>query len=365
MKPRNITLIISSMRSGGAERVMMKLANTFASAGHNVNLILFTPETEKPFYNIDKNVNVISLNCLSYNKSPIIYVKNIIYCLYILRKTIKKLSPDVIISFLESVNLATLIATFNLNIPVIISERIDPAYHRISRLYMLGRTKIYPLCNRLVVQTQSVYDFFPKHFSKFINIIPNPVNSPSLLKNNQSDVLNHFVTVGRLTKQKDQITLLNAFAKFIKINKEAKLTIYGEGEERSALESIIQNLSLQKHVSIPGTISDIQGTLIQYDAFIFPSLYEGFPNALCEAMSIGLPVIASNVTGNKDIIDDGENGLLFTAQDVDALLNCMIRLQEKDLREYLAKNAKNIADTYSDAKIYKQWYKVIDDICVE
>jgi glycosyltransferase involved in cell wall biosynthesis len=362
-KKRKIALVISSMRSGGAERVMANLANYWAGQGHDVTLVTFVAADEVPFYHLDAHVKRLSLNCLEHSNNPLIYLKNIVRCLVRIRRAMKVLRPDAVVSFLESVNMAVLMATLGLRVPVIISERIDPAYHRISKFYAFGRLRIYRLCLKLIVQTKSVYHYFPKDFATFMEIIPNPVPKPSMQKTDHCETMNHIVTVGRLNHQKNHETLIRAFAKFIQKNPDAQLTIFGEGEERASLENLIEELNVKANVKLPGAVKDVLPVLIDADAFVFPSLYEGFPNALCEAMSVGLPVIASNVTGNRDLVVHGENGLLFEAMDENGLYLQLQALLDVNERSRLAAKACEVSVDYSEEKIYAHWARVLNEVC--
>lgn len=349
------------MRSGGAERVMANLANHFVKHGHKVSLILMTPKNEKPFYSLEGTIEVISLNNLSFNKSIIIRLKDIICSILFLRRELKRLKPDRIISFLETVNMAAILANIGNKCPHIISERTHPKYHIIPKFYQWMRLKLYPLCTKLVVQTQTVYDYFPETFKDFMAIIPNPVAEPIRTKNSQQNIVETIVSVGRLGNEKDHPTLIKAFKRYKDSNPEAKLVIYGEGANRQLLEGLIQEFSLQDDVTLYGKHPNIIEVLLKADLFVFPSLYEGFPNALCEAMSVGLPVIASNVTGNRDVVKDNVNGLLFEAQNVADLVRKMFLMNDLALRQSLSDEAKKIAEDYSQEKIYKLW----DDLCVE
>lgn len=355
----HLALVISSMRSGGAERVMSNLANYWVEKGHQVSLILFTPKDEKPFYVLDQRVKVISLDCLRDTTSFLMKVKNNARCIFKLHKTLKDLKPERIVSFLETVNFASLVANIPLKIPHIISERTNPAYHNIGHLYKWARLKLYPLCTKLVVQTQGVYDYFSEKFHSFMEIIPNPIQQPKTIKIDHKDVIETIVTVGRLGVEKNHTTLIKAFKKYLDHNPKANLIIYGEGSDRPILQKLIDNLGLRDKVCLFGKTKNVLSVLKNADLFIFPSLYEGFPNALCEAMSIGLPVIASNVTGNRDVVQDHHNGLLFEVKDDLTLCEKMIELEDKNLRIQLSNNAREIANNYARSKIFKMWDDLI------
>jgi glycosyltransferase involved in cell wall biosynthesis len=244
-----------------------------------------------------------------------------------------------------------------MRVPVIVSERIDPNHHKISKLFNVLRKITYPLAKSIVVQTYGAASYFSLSNLK---IIPNPVPviGPSLELATKR--VKNIVSIGRLTPQKDQKTLIQAFKILSFQYPHLKLTIYGEGELRDDLETLIQSLGLQGKIHLPGAVQNIQEELLKADLFVFPSLYEGFPNGLCEAMSVGLPVVASNCTGNIDVIEDRVNGRLFPVGDVDALSSLMGELiQDAPQRRSLGLKAQEISRTFSPEKIYKMWDQLI------
>jgi glycosyltransferase involved in cell wall biosynthesis len=215
------------------------------------------------------------------------------------------------------------------------------------------------------VQTQSTANYFPKKFQKSIQIIPNPVVTPAKQKTGILNRVKNIISVGSLTPQKNQTTAILMFSKLAPIFPELTLTIYGEGTKRNNLEQLITNLNLKNRVFLPGTTKDINKALLEADLFIFPSEYEGFPNALCEAMAIGLPVIASNCSGNIDIIRDKIDGRLFPVGDVETLTNIATELiEDYKQRQLLSENAKTVCDRFGVNKIFNTWDKSIDDCTI-
>ena len=360
----HLTLIISSLGPGGAERVLSELANYWTLKGHQISLITLASPKSQPFYLLDSRINLIQLNQNQTESSTMKRVKNILKRLFCLRKAIHQLKPDVIVSFIDIMNVTTLIATMGLKIPVVVSERIDPNFHSINKLYTWLRLRFYPFSQKIIVQTKNSANYFPSSFRHFIKIIPNPVVIPKNYKINLSKKVQYIVTVGRLSIQKDHVTLIHAFSNVLKIHPDLTLTIYGEGSERTKLEGLITSLSLQHKVHLPGTTKNIHEALMNADLFIFPSRYEGFPNALCEAMAIGLPVIASNCSGNVDIVRDGVDGRLFPVGNIDALTNITLQLLDDPQQcARLAEEAKKVCNRFHPDHIFTMWDQVIDCAC--
>lgn len=356
----HITLVISSLGPGGAERVLSELANYWVSQGHQITLVTLASPDTKPFYSLEHKINLIQLNQSQPESSLFTRLRNILRRIFCLRKTIRTLNPDMVISFVDVMNITTLIATIGLKIPVVVSERIDPNFYKIPKLYSWLRFKVYPLAYKIIVQTHGAVKYFPERFKSLVKIIPNPVKTPKLQKDKYPGQITKIVTTGRLDTQKDHKTLIYTFYNLLQHHPYLSLTIYGEGQERAKLEELITCLNLEGKVHLPGVIKDIDEALLKADLFIFPSLYEGFPNALSEAMAVGLPVIASNCSGNIDIVQDGVNGRLFQIGNVQMLTEIALEiLSDPDQGAFLAKNAKKVCYDFGSSYVFSMWDKFI------
>jgi len=357
----HITFVISSLEPGGAERVITGLANHSVAQGHQVSLVTMASPDTPPFYAVDSRIQLIQLNILHLTKQRML--KQLLHRIKLtlkLRVTFKELQPDLIVSFIDLMNLITLVSSWGLRVPIVISERIDPRFRDIPAVYKWLRLKLYPYAKCLIVQTQSVASYFPAAMQPMMTIIPNVVSVPPCERVCIRDQVVNVVCVGRLDRQKDHATLIKAFAVVVKTHPHAKLTIYGKGDHRYYLEGLINQLNLQHHVFLPGTVSPIQDKLSKADLFVFPSLYEGFPNALCEAMAMGLPVIASDCSGSKDVVQDHVNGRQFPAGNLHALIEVMLELMsDYPQRQRLAQAAQSIITDYGPDHIYQLWDKAL------
>ena len=255
-------------------------------------------------------------------------------------------------------NITTLASSLDLKIPIIVCERTHPKYYKIPFLYNKLRLLFYPKAACVIVQTESTAHYFKN--LKNICVIPNVVLQPTIPKQDVTSFPNHIVSIGRLCPFKGFDTLIKAFSNLHQYYPDLTLTIYGEGDERKNLEKLITSLDLEDKVFLPGTIKNVQESLVKADLFIFPSHYEGFPNALCEAMAVGLPVIASNCSGNIDIVRDGIDGRLFPIGDTEALTKIALDLlQDPNQRMKLAQNAKKICDRFHPDRIFDLWDQAI------
>jgi len=365
----HIALVISSLETGGAERMMSELANVWASQGRDVSLITLSAPGTPSLYPLDPRVRLIQLDALTVNigsqANILVRLKNITLRIVKLRWAFKTAKPDVIVSFVDIMNISTILASRWLGIPVVVSERIDPNHHRINTFYQQLRLQTYPMAQKLVVQTLSAKSYFPSKLKCLISIIPNFVK-PAVRLKNARPTIKRIVSVGRLSAQKDHKTLILAFSQIVEKHPDLELIIYGEGKERLSLERLITNLNIAQKVYLPGVTSNIQKFLLEADLFVFPSRYEGFPNALCEAMAVGLPVIASNCSGTTDIVRDGIDGRLFPIGDVNQLAVLLRELiEDPSQRQMLSQGALAVSDRFSQASVLQLWDDVLRQVVGE
>ena len=357
------TLIIYSLTSGGAERVISSMANYWAAKGWRINLLTFDDGTDPPFYALDSQICHIPLGIAGYSPNSILGLLNNLARIQPLRTAIIKSKPNVVISFMHQTNELVLLATRWLNIPVIVSERNDPARQTISRIWTQLRQWTYPFADRIVVQTKRAGNYFSTKLQERIIVIPNPVLLPPDEKNLSGKRLGDrsLIAMGRLVPQKGFDLLLEAMAKLKNSYPEWRLTILGEGELRSQLESLRDELGLGDRVHLLGRVKNPDEFLQQADIFIMSSRFEGFPNALCEAMACGLAVISTDCpNGPREIIRDGVDGILVPNEDISALATAMERLMydEKERRS-LGDRAKKITESFGLEKMMSMWELLI------
>lgn len=354
-----LTLVISSLSSGGAEKVLSGLANHWAGQGHGVTLLTFSGASEVPFYPLNSDIHLKPLGIMLPQKaSGLVRLGYILKRLMKLRQALRQSKADVIVSFVDITNLTTLLASLGLGARVVVSERTHPGHHHIPLLYQWLRFVLYRIASKVIVQTQSAAAYFKRIQTL---IIPNAV-APALTTATLRKEVRHIVSVGRLCSSKGFGDLIQAFAKVVEEHHlRIELTIYGEGDDRERLEALIQSLHLDHQVHLPGQVSNIVAKLADADLFVFPSHYEGFPNALCESMSVGLPVIASACSGNVDIVRDRVDGLLFPVGNVSMLSSLMLHLiNDVTARKGLSKHAMMITHRFDQKSILLMWDDIIN-----
>ncbi|HBN21863.1 MAG TPA: hypothetical protein DD412_01320 [Holosporales bacterium] len=357
-----ILFVISSLEAGGAERVLTQLATHWADdKGHEVHIVIFRPQGTDSFYPLSSKVKLHTLGDLKRNGASFLsWGKRFMSSLWGLRLFIKKLNPDHVVSFVNVINIVTLLTTLGLKKPLIISERVDPRYHNITLLGNFLRRILYPLATKLIVQGDYIASYFP-YLKGRVFIIPNPVSVPSSISSKKET--KRLIHVGRLTPQKGQDILLKAFAKALKSAPNWHLDLYGQGAEKENLESLTKELGLQNNVTFQGVTKNIQEKVSEASVFCFPSRFEGFPNALSEAMALGLPVVASDCGGNLELVQHEENGLICPIDDVDAFAKALARLMtQPDYGEKLGNQAKKSMKKFSKKTAFEKWDEVISRV---
>ena len=345
---------IGLLTHGGAERVISILTRHMIDAGKDVKLLLYY---DKPhFYALHPNLNVVYVE--RETKSNEI-LTNLLW----MRKFIKA-NADVVVSFLAPFNILAILSTLGLQKKIIVSDRNDPRFIPSNCLVRKLRDFLYRFANGIVVQTSNNKKYFSKIVQKKTAIIFNPVD----LGERRGQALRtekkkRIVSVGRLIKQKNQVMLLEAFFEIHKNYPEYILTIYGEGNYREALESKIKELRLEGFVELPGSKKDVFDLISDAELFVLSSDYEGMPNALIEAMCLGLPVISTAVSGTSDLIDDGVNGMVTEVGNKEQMISAMREmLASEDFRGKCAENAILINDKLEVNGIMNKWEKFIDEV---
>lgn len=364
-----LTLVIYSLNSGGAQRVMSIMANYWAAKDWKINLLTLDDGKIPAFYNLESHIQHVPLGIAVKSPNPIIAIWNNLKRIQILRTAIINSQPNAVISFTDQTNAIALLATRWLNIPVVVSERNDPATFPISKIWEQLRQWTYPFADRIVVQTQRALNYFPSDLQARACVIPNPVLLPANKKETPDKLLGKraLIAIGRLVPQKGFDLLLQAFAKLKDRYPEWTVTILGEGHLRSELEALCHQLELSDRVDFPGAVENIYERLQQADIFVMSSRFEGFPNALCEAMACGLPVISTDCpSGPREIIRDGVDGILIPNQDLSALTAAMDRLMsDQKERKRLASRASEVTERFSLEKIMGMWEKLLAQVVEE
>ncbi|MBR3865710.1 MAG: glycosyltransferase family 4 protein [Clostridia bacterium] len=353
-KIEKVLFVISNISFGGAQRVTWTLAEQMKSQGIEPVVVAVGHSTNN--YTLPEGIKVVQLG----QKRSYEVLRTIAR----MKKVVKGENPSVVITMGVATCLFSVPAVLGTGISHIISERNDPRN-------FLGKTWVKNASRRMVkkgsgfvFQTEEARDFYPEEVSLRGCVIPNPIMAKNLPECDRENEESTVVTMGRLTAQKNHPLLIDAFAELIKEYPQYKLHIYGSGELKAATSAYITEKNMTESVILFDACDDVLQRIKRASIFVLSSDFEGMPNALMEAMAMGLACVSTDCPcgGPHYLIQDGENGLLVPVADKDALAKAMLRLAEsKELREKLGNNSRELRNKLSADAICARWV----DYCTE
>jgi len=353
-----VLFYISTIRGGGAARVMTNLANQFVQDGNEVTFVTNFPAEKE--YPLDAKIERVNLEERESERN--FFQKNFDR-IFSLRKIIRRVTPDVVVSFMHENDVRAYVATRGIKVKLLLSVRFDPQnFYKKRRKAIMARF-VYGHADAVVFQTPAARDWFGKIHGKAA-IIYNQV-APEFFEINSSNIRKHsIVALGRLTHEKNYTLLIDAFS-LIKNRVEEKLIIYGEGALDKELKKYIKDKGLEKRILLPGSVGNVPQVMSEAKAFVMSSDSEGVPNALMEALAAGVPSISTACPcgGPAMLIENGKNGLLVPVKDKERLAEAMLRiLSDQQFANELGRSAKLQAENYRPERVYKQWRSFIQEV---
>lgn len=356
-----ILFTIGNLKKGGAERVIANLSN-FLIKNHEV--IIVTTTHDEIYYELDNKIKVYHLDEAKELKKGII-IKNI-KRIRMLNKIIKLEVPDLAVSFLPEPSYRLMLIKKNL--PSIISVRNDPKIEYKSLKNKILMKMLYPKADGFVFQTEEARACFSQKIQEKSCVIPNPISQNFVGDLYSGKRKKTIVNVGRLTEQKNQLIIIDAFYNIQRKYKNYTLKIYGDGNLKPLLTNRIKELNLEKKVFLMGEVNNIQNVIRKDGMFVLSSNYEGMPNALMEAMALGLPCISTDCPcgGPRFLIKNDFNGILVAMNSVDELAGAMEKIiLDQEFANFISKNAHKICNTLNPLKINKKWENYMRQILQE
>jgi len=362
-RPRRVALVISSLSGGGAERVTSALAKYWSAAGHDVTLVTLA-RRETDLYPVAPGVDRVALDLLAPSRNQIEAAAGASRRVLALRRTFARLRPDVVVSMMSATNVLALLATIGTPTPVLVCERSDPRYEPVGAPWSALRRALYPLAAGVVLQTESAAAW-ARAFCRRVHVVPNFVERPP--RPATPDAAKgpwQLLAMGRLVPEKGFDILIEAFARVERDHPEWSLAILGEGPERGRLEALACARRLAARVRFPGRVSDPLPHLLSAHAFALSSRFEGFPNALLEAMACGLPAVAFDCpSGPSEVVVHGHNGLLVPPGDVAGLGAALARLMSRpSYRARLGARARDVASVLSPERVLESWSALLSGV---
>jgi GalNAc-alpha-(1->4)-GalNAc-alpha-(1->3)-diNAcBac-PP-undecaprenol alpha-1,4-N-acetyl-D-galactosaminyltransferase len=351
--------------AGGLERISIDLMNAMVGRGHAVSLMTWDRKDAATHYALDSRVQWLKLDIGNPDVAAGPYVK--VARIMTFRKFVSSFGPDAILGFQSGAALFSRIATLGMGINVIAAERVSPDMWKYVRTGLIDRlTDIYSLmlADRITVQFSSYVERYPRILRRRMVAIHNPVFEPNSLDSGEREKNGKVLLyVARLCYQKNHEFLIEAFSRICDVFSDWKLVLVGEGEYDKLLRDKVALLGLEQRVVFCGAVKTVSTWYRSADLVAFPSLFEGFPNALAESLSWGLPCIGLKKTlGVNCLIEDGFNGIL-TDDSVEAFANGLaVLMADENQRIRMASNAKLIVSRYSPEQSYDLWETLIKEV---
>jgi len=365
-----LLIFISSLAGGGAERVTTNLANYWAAKGWEITIVTLAPQNAD-VYELSPAVNRIALE-LTGNSSFLFsgLVQNL-RRIFAIRKVLRQVQPDMALGMMTSANVLLAFASLRLkNIRTIGSERTYPPLYPLGVVWEWLRNRSYGFLNAVVAQSSEGAVWLKMHTSaKRVAVIPNPVNWPMSNQLPHLDVKNVcrtgrnlLLAVGRLSSEKQFGLLVGCFQSLANHHSDWDLVILGEGPLRPVLEAQVLAAGLEKRVFFPGRAGNVGEWYERADFFVMSSRFEGFPNALVEAMGYGLPAVSFDCdTGPRDIIRHEVDGLLVPPMSVAGLTAGLDQLMgDESLRRKLAEQAKDVRERFAIELVADKWVNLFE-----
>ncbi len=359
--PPRLTLVISSLEMGGAERVMAELANHWVARGWPITMVQYSSSDMEPVFALDPRVKQVRLGLFRVSRWKVSAAVNNLRRMLALGRAIRATRPDLVLSFMNKTNVLTVLSMIGSRVPVIVSEHTAPE-GTINRPWQILRELAYRRASAVVMLTPDALARMSPAIRRRGRVIPNPLPSTFTASEGTTAVIGDrggpvIIGLGRLTPEKGFDLLIEAFAQVATSWPDARLIIWGEGRDREHLEQLRTRYGLVDRVDLPGSTTAPEAVMRVATIFVLSSRLEGLPVVLIEAMALGRAVIAADCDfGPRDIVRDGLDGLLVPVEDAAAIAAAIDRLLgDETLRAGLARRALEVRQRFAMEAIAPQW----------
>lgn len=317
--------ITYALGGGGAERAMLRFANALAKRGHEVWVYCY--ERLECEYEVAPGVRVVYSTASRLNGDAGKIKKYFVDAVAV-RRLCRHHEFDYVIPFCTEMVICTFFGLLGTGLTVIATERNNPVDGCKGTLKRILRDFSYRHCDAVWVQNNSQRAFYEEITRHPVFVVPNIVEMQPKTIDSLADI-SAFMTVGRLFPQKNQRMLLEAFVVAHNKHPEISLDVYGSGPLEHELSEFVLEMRAGDYIHLRGHCAEVYEELRGHDAFCFSSDFEGLPNALIEAMLVGLPVVTTDFeTGSRDLVTDGKTGHMVHRGDVEAFSAAVIDMVE-------------------------------------
>lgn len=355
-----ILFVTFALAYSGAGKMIAYLANAFSSRGYHS--IIYVQEKSGHFYEPNADLDIIYEDKYFNN-----YLTRHFCQARQLRRRVKEIKPDLIVSFNTNQNAMSVYAAAFRKIPVIVSERGDPYQYRnlIARI----KRSIINSASGGVFQTHKALEYYGKGLQKRSCVIYNPCTVKNVTFYPWEKRTNSIAFIARFDiKQKRQDLMIEAFRLVSNKIPDISLHFYGDGNDLDFIIDKVKEYNLEDKVFFHGVVKNIPDVIVQHKVFVLTSDFEGLPNALIEAMACGLVCISTDCSpgGARELIVDGQNGYIVPCGNFNLLCERIIEAFENDKKsEQVAKNAMLISKKLDEDCIYDQWEEYINHVYEE
>ena len=356
-----IVCLIPNLKCGGRESQLVLLSSFWQSAGNEVVILSLSDPGDVPFFPIPSGVKYLPLGLWSESWSPAALLR---LCQG-LAQAVQIEEPDIVFSCLPRMNLVACAIKNRFKAPLVVFEPTVRDYAR-ERGYDWIRKIMYRRAEKVVFQLSSIQQQYPRNLQDCSVVIPNlvlPVRGEPGLRRDMPQ-RRTLGALGRLVAIKGFDKLIRAFSDLARDFPEWDLVIWGEGPQREELERLCDSLGLAGRIALPGVSRNVHADLQRLDLFVLPSLFEGFPNTLCEAMACGVAVAAFKCPGAvSEIIVDGVSGMLIADQDTLELTRVLANLMgDEAKRSSLGRKARERTVDFGPEKLVPLWLQLFETV---
>jgi len=356
-KKHRIMLVIHALGYGGAGKMIVKLADGLAQ-NDDYEVIMYVEEKAGKHYPMDERVQIYQETQFFNN-----YLTRHFQEMFQLRKRVKEIKPELVVSFQTNQNALAVYATRGRNIPVIVSERGDPYVY--TNIIAKLKTWLINKAEGGVFQTHKAMEYYGKGLQSRSRVIYNPCPVDIVERPKWEERKNEIAYAARFDiQQKRQDLMVRAFARVVEKHPEMQLVFYGQGEpDMTVIKNLVEELGIQQNVRFEGLVTNVIERIKDAKMFVLSSDYEGLPNSLIEAMIAGLPCVSTDCSpgGARELIESGVNGVIVPVGDEVKLadaINDLLNNPEKADR--MGAEAQKIREKLAPEKIFSQWIEYID-----
>ena len=355
MKTKKFVFYVNSLTKGGAQRVIVNLTESLLEKGHQVTIV--TTAVYLPEYDLPERAKRIfpDITEEEITNNRIVNFKRRFMKLRNVWKTEK---PDVIVSFIGKNNFMAILTSWGLKIPVVVSVRGEPRAEYYDKMHESLAKTLMGKADGLILQTPDAKAYFPKWIQKKAVILENPLNPEFIDAYYEGQRKNEIVSVGRIDANKNQKLIVEAFNRIAEELSDVNLVLYGDGEGKKELMDYVKNSPYRERIFLPGVVSDVKERIRKSKLFVLSSDTEGMPNALMEALALGIPSVSTDCPcgGPRMLMEGKENGILVPVGDADAMAAAMKKIfKDDELWKKYSKNAYKITQSQHPDEVNNKW----------